>query len=161
MSRNRTDKPRRNTRQRRVVLEELRKVRSHPTAAELYEIVRHRLPRISLATVYRNLELLADEGLIRKLDVAGGPSRFDGDNVPHWHVRCVRCGRVDDVSGVPADFAIPRLENAGGYEILGHRLEFEGICPACAAFEPAERSLAFGGDGSASRESATRERSPG
>jgi len=56
-------KTQRNTRQRQVVLEELRKLTSHPTAAELYEITRARLPKISLGTVYRNLEVLAENGV--------------------------------------------------------------------------------------------------
>ena len=69
----------RNTPQRKVILEELQKAASHPTAAELYEIVRRRLPRISLGTVYRNLELLSESGLIRKLSMGSAEARFDGD----------------------------------------------------------------------------------
>ena len=72
----------RTTRQRQVILEELQKLQSHPTAAALYEIVRRRVPKISLGTVYRNLELLARTGLIRKLEFAGAEARFDG-NVSH------------------------------------------------------------------------------
>ncbi len=62
----------RNTRQRRLILEELRKLKTHPTAASLYAIVRRRMPKISLGTVYRNLELLNQMGMIRKLDFSGG-----------------------------------------------------------------------------------------
>ena len=71
----------RNTRQREVILEELRKLRSHPTAPVLYEIVRRRLPRISLGTVYRNLELLAKSGVVRKLELSDSEARFDGNKV--------------------------------------------------------------------------------
>ena len=59
------------TRQRRVILEALRGTTSHPTADEVYEMVRRRLPRISLGTVYRNLEILSGEGLVAKLEMAG------------------------------------------------------------------------------------------
>jgi len=67
----------RKTEQRAVILDELRKCRNHPGADELYARVRGRLPRISLATVYRNLELMAARGLIRRLDPAAGSRRFD------------------------------------------------------------------------------------
>ena len=72
-------------RQRAVILEELRKLKSHPTADELYSIVRERLPRISLGTVYRNLDFLADSGEIRRLEAAGSTKRFDGDISNHQH----------------------------------------------------------------------------
>jgi len=121
----------RNTRQRRVVLEELSKLSSHPTATELHEIARGRLPKISLATVYRNLDLLAKMGLVRKLQTAGSEARFDADTSRHHHVRCVRCGRVDDAHGVPADPLSGDVESVESYQILGFHLEFIGVCPAC------------------------------
>ena len=121
----------RNTPQRRVILEEIQKASSHPTAAELYETVRRRLPKISLGTVYRNLDLLAEMGKIQKLDVSGGEARFDGNLDAHYHVRCVRCGRVEDVYGLPTGTLIDGASEAAGYEILGHRLELVGVCPQC------------------------------
>lgn len=131
---------RRNTRQRQVVLEELKKLTSHPTAAELYEIARRRLPKISLGTVYRNLELLTQMGVVRKLQISGGEARFDGDVEHHYHVRCVRCGRVDDVHGVPGELVRANFESLNGYNIIGHRLEFLGICPACKGTAPEENT---------------------
>jgi len=121
----------RNTPQRRVILEELRKLTSHPSATDLYEIVRRRLPKVSLGTVYRNLELLAKKGIIRKLDVGGAQARFDGCAHRHHHIRCIRCGRVDDVSEVPADVVDDKIDNLCGYKIIDHHLEFIGICPEC------------------------------
>jgi Fur family transcriptional regulator, ferric uptake regulator len=119
------------TKQRRVIVEELRKLTTHPTAATLYEIVRNRLPRISLGTVYRNLELLADAGIIQKLETAGTQKRFDGTVENHYHVRCVRCGRVDDLP-VPLFGDIEdALHGLSDYEILSYHLEFQGICPSC------------------------------
>ena len=117
------------THQREVILEELRKLKTHPTADELYDIVKRRLPRISLATVYRNLELLADLGLIQRLEVAGRAKRYDGNPRNHYHVRCLRCGRVGDVK-VGATFS-PEEVVAEGFEIRGFRVEFEGICENC------------------------------
>jgi Fur family ferric uptake transcriptional regulator len=123
----------RNTRQRQVILEELQRLTSHPTAAGLYEIVRRRLPRISLGTVYRNLEMLARLGLIQKLDLGGSEARFDGNVHRHDHVRCVRCGRVDDILGPPLDLSGGNADDSGGYQLLGYRLQYLGVCPQCRA----------------------------
>ena len=128
-----SSKRQRNTPQRQVILEELRKVESHPTAVEVYALVRRSLPRISLGTIYRNLDRLAAAGQIRKLALSGSEARFDGRLDPHDHVRCVACGCVADVNGLADDVALRGLTEAGGYEVLGYRLEFEGICPKCKA----------------------------
>jgi Fur family ferric uptake transcriptional regulator len=132
-----TQKLQRNTRQRQVILEELRRLCSHPTAAELHEIVRQRLPRISLGTIYRNLDLLAKQGLIRKLEISGSEKRFDGTVDEHYHVRCVECGKIDDLHDLPPGNGsgeltdLNGLDSLNGYEIIGHHLEFVGICPTC------------------------------
>jgi Fur family ferric uptake transcriptional regulator len=122
---------RRNTKQRQVILEELRRLTSHPSAATLHEIVRRRLPKISLGTVYRNLELLAQSGLIRKLDLGSGEARFDGIVTPHYHIRCVKCGRVTDAHDPDVNIAYGEDPSAEGFHVLGHQLEFVGICPQC------------------------------
>lgn len=121
----------RNTPQRKVILEELRKTHSHPTATELYEIVRRRLPKISLGTVYRNLELLTEIGAIRKLEILGKEARFDGDMDRHYHVRCERCSRVDDLVSAPPEQTIEETKDVNGWKILERRVEFVGICPEC------------------------------
>jgi Fur family ferric uptake transcriptional regulator len=141
-------KTRRSTRQRQVVLDELRKLTSHPTAAELHEIARRRLPKLSLATVYRNLELLARMGAIRKLEIAGGETRYDADLDRHYHVRCLCCGRVDDMHGVPVVPLQSVYANSNGYEVIGHRLEFVGVCPACSAAAGASPEGPLGAMGS-------------
>ena len=130
------DKFQRNTRQRQLILEELCRLTSHPTAAELYDILRPRLHNLSLGTVYRNLDLLARMGKIQKLEWSGGEARFDGCTCHHDHLRCLRCGRVDDVGGVPLDLSPRGANDFRGYEILGHRLEFVGICPRCREQPP-------------------------
>ena len=121
----------RNTEQRRVILEELCRVTSHPTANEIYDLVRKRLPRISLGTVYRNLEILTQTGKIKTIELAGTEKRFDGRTDDHYHIRCVQCGKVEDV---PIQ-TIPQIDEAPAgmtdYEILGHRLEFVGVCAKC------------------------------
>ena len=121
------------TRQRRVILEELKKTTAHPTAGELYDTVRRRLPRISLATVYRNLELLAGSGVIQKLELSGSPARFDGRPEDHYHIRCTQCGRVEDLPLMPLPELEGTLQKASNYQITGLRLDCAGICPACRA----------------------------
>jgi Fur family transcriptional regulator, ferric uptake regulator len=149
----------RNTQQRQIILEELRKLNTHPTAAALYALVRCRLPKISLGTVYRNLEMMQRAGLILKLDFGGGEARFDGTVTSHDHLRCMNCGRVEDVPDLPLALRegnsndlggnIPQTaggvtslssreklccaNDLAGYKILGHRLEYFGLCPDCRA----------------------------
>ncbi|MFH1725119.1 MAG: transcriptional repressor [Elusimicrobiota bacterium] len=121
------------TRQRRIILEELRKVFTHPTADELYKAARKRLPRISLSTVYRNLELLCREGAIRKLEMAGSQKRFDGNLKDHYHIRCLRCGRVADIELERRPDLEGSIRGVYGFEVLGHRLELTGVCGPCMA----------------------------
>ncbi len=104
---------------------------SHPTADELHSLVRKRLPKVSIATVYRNLEVLADEGSVLKLDLAGTQRRFDGTVENHYHIRCCKCGKVDDIDVQPLAQIEKTAEKSCNYKILTHRLEFIGICPDC------------------------------
>ena len=121
----------RHSRQREVILEELQKLTSHPTAVGLYQIVRQRLPKVSLGTVYRNLDLLTRTGIIQKLEFGSEEARFDGNLTPHDHVRCVKCGRVDDIHGPPLDLLGGKTDDFNGYCVLGHQIGFFGVCPQC------------------------------
>lgn len=125
------DKPQRDTVQRRVILEELRRSAQHPTAGELYRAVRDRLPRISLGTVYRNLEVLVAAKQIRKLEGSGKEARFDPIIEEHYHVRCLECGRIDDLTNPPAMPLASDSQQQDGWKIVDHRVEFVGTCPDC------------------------------
>ena len=125
----------RETKQRTVILDELRQTTSHPTADELYRHVQRRLPRISLGTVYRNLDLLSEQGIVKKLDQAGTQRRFDADLADHHHIRCTGCGRIDDLAGRPPCCLEEAFKNTHGYRITGHRLELTGLCPKCRKAE--------------------------
>jgi Fur family ferric uptake transcriptional regulator len=120
------------TAQRSAILEALRKLDRHPTADELYAIVRKQLPRISLGTVYRNLEVLSRMGLIRRLELGGQQKRFDARPEVHQHIICVECGRIDDLTSAGGITQCDRdmLEEMG-YELIERRVEFFGICPGC------------------------------
>ena len=119
------------TTQRQIILEELAKVKTHPTASELYDMVRKRLPRIGLGTVYRNLELMAENGMILKLEVGGTQKRFDATTETHYHIRCSGCGKVDDIDTPVMDELVREAAESTAYEILGHHVEFSGLCPSC------------------------------
>jgi len=122
------------TKQKRVVLEELSKVKNHPTAYDVYEMVKSRLPRISLGTVYRNLEQLSSGGQIRRLDMGQSQRRFDAVVDDHLHILCISCGKVDDVPLNPAMSTITikdSVSSQSGYDVLGCEMDFQGICPKC------------------------------
>jgi Fur family transcriptional regulator, peroxide stress response regulator len=126
-----TNKKTRTTRQKNLILEALRGLITHPTADELFSIVRKELPNISLGTVYRNLEILSKDGSIRKLEMAGSQMRFDGRADNHIHLRCHKCGAVSDLH----EIAMPKFEefipSDCDYEIHDYVLEFSGLCPKC------------------------------
>jgi len=120
------------TRQRTVILEELKKVKTHPGADEIYAMVRKRLPRISLGTVYRNLEVLSELREIQKIEHVGTLKRFDGTPENHYHIRFVKCGRFDDAPFESETNLEKKVKPYTNYSIIGHRLEFIGLCPECA-----------------------------
>jgi Fur family ferric uptake transcriptional regulator len=129
------------TTQRQIIFEELAKVTTHPTANEVYDMVRKRLPRIGLGTIYRNLELMATSGMIRKLEVGGNQKRFDAGMAPHYHIRGAGCGCVRDVHlPLPPQLDALAAETTG-YQIIGHSIEFSGYCQDCLG-EPADRHSA-------------------
>ncbi|HEB68713.1 MAG TPA: ArsR family transcriptional regulator [Desulfobulbus sp.] len=120
------------THQREVILDEIKKSTTHPTADELYERIKKKLPRISLATVYRNLEIMSESGLINKLEISGRQKRFDWDLEQHDHIYCVQCHRVDNIDlADKKDVTLPPEQNRG-YMVSGCRVEFYGICPKCS-----------------------------
>ncbi len=87
---------RRNTSQKTKILEYLRSVKTHPTAEKVYNAVKKDLPAVSLATVYRNLNILADEGIITRLEI-NKELHFDGDISCHQHCVCKSCGKIIDI----------------------------------------------------------------
>ena len=113
-----------------VILDELRKVSSHPTADEVYVMVRKILPRISLGTVYRNLEILSEMGLILKLEIDGNQKHFDGNCEKHHHIRCINCNCVFDINPetVKIDYS---LNNPEGCKIIDYSFHFIGLCKEC------------------------------
>lgn len=120
------------TPQRRAVLKVLAESREHPTVDQIYERVKSDFPMTSLATIYKTVTLLKEIGEVMELNFSGGRSRYDGFNPsPHPHLYCIKCEQVtdpemDSLEGLSGD-----LSDATGYEIVGQRLDFFGICPRC------------------------------
>jgi Fe2+ or Zn2+ uptake regulation protein len=120
------------SRQRERILARLRKTDSHPTAALLHAALLPEMPRLSLATVYRNLELLVEEGQALRLAVAGGPTRYDGNLDPHHHFRCERCDAILDLDLPVSGRTFGRLRREG-LEPRSVRIDISGLCRTCSA----------------------------
>ena len=112
---------------REVLLQELRKLKTHPRGDELYHLVRQKLPRLSLGTVYRNLDLFRRQGMVLELG-CGDFNRYDGDISPHSHFFCRGCGRLWDWEGEGA----PPAPSQGGFSVEGSYTTHYGLCPECS-----------------------------
>ncbi len=119
------------SRQREAIKEYLAQTKEHPTADTVYMNIRGKYPNISLGTVYRNLNLLAEQGDILKINCRDGSDRFDGNAKPHNHFLCNGCGKVIDLAMESIDH-INVIAGAGfDGRIDGHVTFFYGLCPEC------------------------------
>ena len=126
-------------RKRDAILQCVRSTQVHPSAEWVYEHVRAQMPDISLATVYRNLSLFKDQGLIVSLGTVKGIERFDGNTAPHVHFICTGCGAVVDLPEiqVPGELSSAAARDSGGV-VHGVQLSFTGMCPDCQKSEMEE-----------------------
>lgn len=121
-----------NTLQRRMILHALSQVKIHPTAEEVFEIVKPLLPKISLATVYRNLEKMTTLGDVVCLEMAGKQRRYDAITSPHLHSRCPICGAVRDVeSDESARMLLSLRQMVKKLDMDDYQLEFTKVCATC------------------------------
>ena len=125
------------TGQREAVHEVLWSMRTHPTADEIFQSVRERVPAVSLATVYKALEAFESAGVCLKLTQGDGPARYDIRTDEHHHLKCVDCGRLVDIEGPPMDEWLAAIEPSDEFEILGGRLVLQGRCGTCLNGIPA------------------------
>ena len=121
----------RNTVQRALVYEAVNRLKSHATAAEIYEAIAAQHPSISRGTVYRNLNRLVETGQIRRVEIPGEADRYDHICEAHYHVQCVVCRRIFDVEMERLPAPEIHIKDAHGFSFVGHDLIFKGICPDC------------------------------
>lgn len=120
------------SRQRESIKEYLNSTCEHPTADAVYLHVKQEYPNISLGTVYRNLNLLADLGEAIKITTTYGGDRFDGRTHPHYHFCCTKCGRVIDLDLDELHFVNKEAEKNFDGIIESHTMMFFGSCKDCA-----------------------------
>ena len=122
----------RNTKQKMLIIEAVRSTCSHPTAEQVHAMVADEVPGISLGTVYRNLNHMAETGILRRISVTNSPDRFDGNLTPHHHLCCSKCGEFSDRFDLKYDEGLDTLaEKKSGYSIVRHETVFYGICKQC------------------------------
>jgi Fur family peroxide stress response transcriptional regulator len=122
---------RRMTRQRQLILDTLNNTTDHPTADMIYRMLQEGGIGIGLATVYRNLNYLAEEGIIHKVTTPHSSDHFDGNITPHYHAVCQSCGEVADVFLEPDGALMRQAEEACGYQLRSHEVIFYGMCKKC------------------------------
>lgn len=121
------------TSQRKAVLEALSESRGHPSAEDVYLLVKKKNPKVALGTVYQALGVLEEIGVIDAKHWAESPTRYDLNTGPHLDIRCVRCGEVSEIPGVDFGGLESSIRSATSYEVTRTAVLVEGLCPACRA----------------------------
>ena len=120
----------RHTLQKDFILREAEQL-NHPTAEEVYNAVAEKYPSISKATVYRNLNQMAENGKLLKVRMMDGADCFDTRVVKHYHIRCKECGKVYDVDMPYLENLEKNVPDKHGFDFQGHEIVFIGVCPDC------------------------------
>ncbi|GAB2670902.1 peroxide-responsive transcriptional repressor PerR [Paenibacillus thermoaerophilus] len=123
------------TPQRHAILNYMLSTMTHPTADEIYRALEHRFPNMSVATVYNNLKVFIEAGLVRELTYGDDSSRFEADMSDHYHAICENCGKIVDFDHPPVTEIERSAAASTGFLVRGHRLEVYGLCPDCARQE--------------------------
>ena len=121
----------RNTVQRQIVLDAVKKLNTHPTIEEVYAFIHSEHPSISKSTVYRNLRHLEDGGNLRHISMLDGPSRYDATCKPHYHFRCRCCETIFDVQIAYMDGINDSVQRLHGFDVGEHDVVFSGFCTTC------------------------------
>ncbi|NLD92856.1 MAG: transcriptional repressor [Fibrobacter sp.] len=121
----------RKSQQRERILEILKETKSHPTADWIYMKLKEEIPELSLGTVYRNLKVLMEQGLIQKLPFGSTFDRFEAKIAPHYHLVCEKCGVVEDFEMPQYSEINVQAEKMSAFKISRHRIDFFGLCEKC------------------------------
>lgn len=117
--------------QRELIKQKVIGNKEHLTADEVYLMVKQEMPNISLATVYRNLNILVEAGLISKIAFPNSSDRFDGSTVEHFHMVCVNCGTILDIEDGILSELDERIEALLEFRVITKHFVAKGICKAC------------------------------
>lgn len=120
------------TRQRQEVFQVVADSGDHPTADEIFERTRRKLPEISFATVYNTLSVLVQCGLVRQVTLDRSPTRFCPNMREHCHFFCEKCGEVTDID-LPSRAALGAVPLPGGFQVTTFDISLRGVCPRCGA----------------------------
>lgn len=121
----------RRSKQRERILQLLKETDTHPSVDWLYEKLKKEFPKLSLGTVYRNLSILVDQGLVKKIHFGSTYDRFDGKRTPHYHLICEQCGKIEDVD-LPVNDDLTRAAAVqSDFQVTGHMIQFYGMCADC------------------------------
>lgn len=119
------------TPQRYAILQYLMESHDHPTADDIFRALSPQYPSLSVATVYNNLKVFIDAGLVRELTYGDDSSRFDADLSDHYHAICTKCGTMVDFEHSPIQEVEEAAAASTGFSVFGHRMEVYGLCPTC------------------------------
>jgi Fur family transcriptional regulator, ferric uptake regulator len=119
------------TSQRQAVLDALKEARGHPSAEDVYLIVKRNNPRVALGTVYQALSVLEEIGVIESKHWSESPTRYDLNVDPHLDIRCARCGEVSEIPDVEFGNLETHIRRNTPYEVTRTTVVVEGLCPAC------------------------------
>jgi Fur family transcriptional regulator, peroxide stress response regulator len=122
---------RRTTKQREAIMNFLVNNRTHPTADVIYESVKKEIPNISIATIYRNLRVLKENGQVAEVSIKGDLGRFEAKQGNHYHFYCEKCGKVMDIDEPVDEKLNERVTGSTGLKISSHQIEFHGLCKDC------------------------------
>ncbi|WP_144511754.1 peroxide-responsive transcriptional repressor PerR [Bacillus sp. FJAT-22090] len=119
------------TPQRHAILEFIIQSMSHPTADDIYKALESKFPSMSVATVYNNLRVFREAGLVKELTYGDASSRFDFITNDHYHMICNACGKIVDFHYPGLDEVEHLAAHLTGFEVSSHRMEIYGTCPTC------------------------------
>jgi Fur family peroxide stress response transcriptional regulator len=122
----------RQSKQRNRILELLNSIETHPTAGWVYEQLKNEFPKLSLGTVYRNLSILEEQQLVKKIHYGSAFDRFEAKTTPHYHLICEKCGKIEDFELSIYNEINRKAKKKTDFNIHHHKLEFFGLCKDCS-----------------------------
>ena len=121
------------SRQRERILNLLQNTNTHPTASWIYDELKKEFTNLSMGTVYRNINILIDQGLVNKIEAGSSFDRFDANVSTHYHFICRECSSIDDLPMPINENLNTEVSRLTNYQAERHRLDFYGVCPSCSA----------------------------